>query len=102
MGNLIGGDVPVQSWHRQEFPSAIEGEVKPQPEPSLRSRRLPVLTPLRAERLRAGLALHELAAASGVPMSTLSKAERGEQSLSEVQERARSAAIARITGLDRV
>jgi hypothetical protein len=49
---------------------------------------LPPLSDARLERLRARVPLVALSARSGVPLTTLSQAERGLRQLSEPQEKA--------------
>jgi transcriptional regulator with XRE-family HTH domain len=65
-----------------------------EPEPRTVRRHLPRLTAMRAERLKRGIPLYELASLSGIAMSTLSRAERDEAVLSPSQEVARRQALA--------
>jgi len=55
----------------------------------------------RLERLKAGLTLYELSAASGLGVTLLSLAERGIRRLDWRQEQARRAALARLIGATR-
>jgi len=59
-------------------------------------RRLPPLTPSRAERLAAQVPLVSLAHESGIPLVVLSLAERNLRCLNPEQERARREALERL------
>jgi hypothetical protein len=56
-------------------------------------RRLPPFLPTRRERLELRVPLVELAVASGIPLATLSRTERGIGRLSPAQEERRRAAL---------
>jgi hypothetical protein len=66
------------------------------------SRALSPLSDARLERLRARVSLVVLSAASGVSITALSMAERGERPLSDEQERARCEALKRLVAGDKV